>query len=1647
MVEDFPLTKQQLGLWIEQKLHPKNTSYNTCVKIQLNGDLDVERFLNASRLVIDYFETLKVYFVEKNGVPFQRIDPSLQYLPEYVDISQKLEDNKTKINQAKKLLSEKLHTPIDLGLFPIMRASLIKAFEGCYFFIGMVPHIVSDGKAAVLYLEALSIAYNQGRKGLEEVYGNSKTSWRDFVKDDLFQLEQAQWLQGKRHWQRRLENATHYFDYSYGKSLQNADDKRGARIYFDLSNEVSSQLKLHCKRNRTTLFNVLACVFSIFVYKYFGLKDVLIGYPINIRPPGYKHFFGFFVNILPLRINMSSNPSYQELLADVHKIRKEDKSHQKYPALDLVSDIRERVEDFDGRVFNLSMAQTVSRLFDLQLDDIDTQPLDTEYYDVNDDFSLSYELIDQRIGLWFEYRQSLFDKPFIEQAMVHIERIIFQVMESPDKKVGQFELLSPLEIDKSLRLLSCSYEFPQENQNNTKSKSSAGSPNNYEDDYDCEEDCEDYYINSNKFDSHISVFSLFDEQAKTNPDSIAIVEGEKEYSYSKLSEVSDIVHSNLKLHSAGIAIPIVVSMKRSFEQIAVILGVLKSGNFYVPVPVDLPKQRKLDIAEDVGAALWIGDSALFSNSTSDFETMDFNKLLQENVEGITYLNEKQVMEGSGIYEKMLPAQQLGNKLAYVIYTSGSTGKPKGVAVEHASIVDRLVWLCNYFKLDNSTAVLHNTDYSFDVSVAEIFWPLSSGARLILSDQTQLGNTDYLLSLLNRNNVSVACMVPSLLQALLQTEGSERLLTLRHLLCAGEPLSSSLRNQWVDEKLLDDCQLYNFYGPTETSIYASFHKLEKHKERPVVIGKALANTRFLVLDDNHQMCPAGVVGQLFIGGEGLARGYYGDSEKSRRSFVINPLGIRGLESQVFYASGDLVRYDEQGCIDYIGREDKQIKIRGFRVELGEIEETIALHSLASQCAVVSRKNNRGNSQLIAFVCLRSAAMKQLISVNLAADADSPEQYQQAPNNEDMKTRRRVAEEVAFDEIKNFLSRRLPSYMVPSHFQSLDAIPRLSSGKVNRAKLSSLSISLKQSNSYIAPSTSNELQLVEIWSDLLDVDSANIGINTSFFDLGGDSLMAIQFVSLASQKGIYFSIGDLFESRTIAELAPIAKSSANDEQTISYTAELPFNDDSNPKEAFPLLPRQQKFFDDSFEEPNHWNRTFFFSVDDSFDLAAFKRAFITVLQHHPGLRVKFEMQADGTRLQKIEPACHAKFELDDLVASFDISNLSKEKLGDWVAENINVLHRKIDLDEAPLIRLGYFYNRGHGGNLAIIFHHLLIDMVSSRIVFEDLISAYEYAKNNLPIILQRQTAALHRWAKYASKMVSNPRVQQAIEYWGAFPNDPKPVLPLSNLLGMTNTRDKIESKSNRAAYLKNIEQYNVEKYSLTKVFQLSEISTRQLMIDSKTMLGMPIQDFLLAVLFETISVWGDGEQMTVSTCGHGRNIRSKDFDLSRTVGWLNTVYSVLIKNFLEVPIAQLSNRELLQMVKKQLENVPEENGDYNRLRYSQKEASLTKHSSPEIFFNYVGQIDPIIPKNSPIKPTFDLPGIAGVDPRNHLAYLLYYEAGVLDGKLLVRLTYSSKLFSETSIAKMIERFIDATDRRLQILTNESELKEFQDANQQT
>ena len=515
-------------------------------------------------------------------------------------------------------------------------------------------------------------------------------------------------------------------------------------------------------------------------------------------------------------------------------------------------------------------------------------------------------------------------------------------------------------------------------------------------------------------------------------------------------------------------------------------------------------------------------------------------------------------------------------------------------------------------------------------------------------------------------------------------------------------------------------------------------------------------------------------------------------------------------------------------------------------------------------------------------------------------------------------------------------------------------------------------MKKRAKYVAPTTDTEKQLAGIWSDILKIPASKIGIHDSFFDMGGDSLMAIQFVCEAEEQGIHFSTDTLFTNKTIADLTKAANDNPLEKIDI---------DQAPVSGSYPLLPRQSKLFADDFKYPAYWNRNFLFDIDHDARFEHLTAAFDAVLMHHDNLRIDFSPDADGKRVQNVA----ATLPTANYTQSHDLSALSPSDQEAKIVDLSNAAHADLDLDTAPLIRILHFKTAENAGKLGIIIHHLLLDIVASRIIFEDFLKSYEALRLGVDMPLAPKTTSAKEWSEYLAAQATTADFTEELAYWANDTMRPTPAVPV----------DHPDAK------------IGLESTCAQEKLILDKATTDALLRDIPTAYSVNIQDILLAALLQTTTAWTADNQLLVNICGHGRD-GTAQHNLARTAAWLNTTFPVYLKS-----AANQDNQSFIQDVSAQINAVPKNNAHYNLLRYTAEHPEIKQYPTPEIFFNYVSQIDALLPEGLSFTPIPDPKGIAVSHGDNHLCYLLYLEAGVMNKRLNIHTTYSSSYFDAETI----------------------------------
>jgi amino acid adenylation domain-containing protein/non-ribosomal peptide synthase protein (TIGR01720 family) len=864
-------------------------------------------------------------------------------------------------------------------------------------------------------------------------------------------------------------------------------------------------------------------------------------------------------------------------------------------------------------------------------------------------------------------------------------------------------------------------------------------------------------------------------------------------------------------------------------------------------------------------------------------------------------------------------------LAYVIYTSGSTGRPKGVALSHRGLQALAGWHNRVYRVTAEDRAALVAGLGFDASVWEL-WPyLLAGACVHVPDDETRASAALLLEWIAASRVTIGFAPTPLAEAMFDTPMPEHL-ALRALLTGGDKLHQ------VPAGL--PFTVYNNYGPTESTVVTSWTEIPGGTAQTPSIGRPVDNTRVHVLDARLKPVPVGVPGELFVAGDSLARGYLDRPDLTADRFIPDPFAIE--PGGRMYRTGDLVRRSPSGNLEFLGRLDHQVKIRGFRIELGEIETVLAQHDAVREAVVVTREGRAGNRRLVGYVIGRDQAATPV-------------------------------------ELTRYLKDRLPDYMVPSAIVMLEAFPLTANGKVDRAALPDPGVAVEAAREGGEPSTEVERQLAEIWARVLRLD--RVGLHDNFFEIGGDSILALQVVSAARQVDLKLTPRQIFEQPTVAELASVAgvpeRSTANDP----------------PEGAVPLTPIQHWFLAQDVPRPEHFNQAAMLVARRLLDAATLERALRVLTAHHDALRLRFAREANGWR-QFYAPAGP----LDIAIETIDVSSVPEEQRTAAIEAAAARVQSSLDLGAGPLVRAAVFeLGGGHPQRLLIAVHHLVIDTVSWRILLEDLELVYGQILRGEAPALPAKTSSFKQWSAALDQYAASHELRKQVEYWREALVDLTP-LPV-DLADGANTFESVDS------------------FTLA----LGEDETTALLRDPAKAYGLQPNEVLIAAVVQSLSSWTGQWRVAMSLESYGRESLTEALDLSRSVGWFTALYP------LRIDLAGADEPgELLKRVKEQVRNVPALGIGFGALRYLGA-ADPFDGPQPDVSFNYLGQFDDDGADGLfAIAPESTGPIGDGSMPRAHA---LDISARIVNGVLRLTFIYSRNLHRRGTIESLAHATADA------------------------
>ncbi|WP_379148757.1 amino acid adenylation domain-containing protein [Paenibacillus sp. sgz500992] len=1451
--KDYPLSSAQRRLYVLHEVEPESTRYNMPGVMELTGQVDADRLEEAICSVIARHESLRTSFTWIDGEPRQQVHEDVVFEWVCRDADE---------GQAPELIRNFVQ-PFALGQAPLLRAGLLRLAEERHWLVWDMHHIVSDGVSMNLLVSDFMAAYAGGELAPLRIQYKDYAVWQQSTLEvERMQGHEAYWLSVY------AEEAP-VLELPADRTRPAVPSSEGGQVHAQISADVAEGLKQIAAETGATLYMVLLAAYNVWLHKYTGQSDIVVGTPVSGRTHAdTEPMIGMFVNTLALRNAPSGEKRFMDFVREVKERTLTAFEHQDYPFEELVEKLNVRRDMSRNPLFDTMLVLQNMEQARFGLADVDVRPVELDHRATKFDLTLNVAESEQGLQLLLEYSSALFNEETAGRYLMHFMQLLSQIAGQPEASIGSYELVTPEEKQELLHAFNdTAAEYPRE----------------------------------------ATIHGLFEEQVKKTPDAVAAVYGDQQLTYAELNARANQLAWTLRGQGVGPETIVAVMAERSLELMVGLYGILKAGGAYLPIDPALPAERIRYMLGDSGAMVLLTQPGL---DPCGFEG------------AVIELTSRRQAQS----EATPPLELDSRRLAYVIYTSGTTGNPKGVMIEHRAVINRLQWMQNRYPIGEQDVILQKTPITFDVSVWELFWWGMTGARVCMLPPQGEKDPVLLAETIKHHGVTVMHFVPSMLSVFLEQAGKafspEKLGSLRRVFASGEALKAQHVTGFYKLMERSGATLHNLYGPTEATVDATYYdSASTFAEAAVPIGGPIANTQLYIVSDNRQLQPMGVAGELCIAGDGLARGYFNRPELTAEKFVDNPFepGTR------MYRTGDLARWLPDGNLEYLGRIDHQVKIRGYRIECGEIETRLLAHAHIREAVVMAREDEQGQAYLCAY---------------LLSD-----------------------ETVPVAELRAHLTAQLPDYMIPSYFVELEKLPLSPNGKVDRKALPEPQGRMQAGSEYVAPRSKTEAKLATIWQDVLQV--GQVGIQDNFFELGGDSIKAVQIAARLRGHGLHLGIRDLFRYPTIMELSP-------------HVQKLARQIDQRPVEGeVRLTPIQQGLFERSPQLPHHYNQAVMLHRRGGFDEGVLRRVFERIAQHHDALRMRYREEATGM----------VQWSRGPLEASFglDVIDLRGENAVDTrIAAEAERLQRGLHLEQGPLIRLGLM-KTGEGDHLLIVIHHLVVDGVSWRILFEDVQTGYEQAERGEEIRFPEKTDAFQTWSEALARYADSEEQLNEIAYWKRIEETPAAALPADEGLK------------------------EAERTGGAVSIRLSREETAQLLNQAGRAYYTEINDILLTGLGLALQEWIGDRRFVVDLEGHGREEIGEAVDVSRTVGWFTTIVPTL----LDLGACETLS-DCIKAVKEGLRSVPNKGLGYGVLKYmtaAEHKQELTFDLRPEICFNYLGQLDRDV--TTGVFETSVYGTGTSIDPNLPSEYKLSLNGMVIGGELVFTCDYAADVYRRETV----------------------------------
>ena len=1521
----YPLSAMQEGMLFHALHDESGETYFEQMTIEINGTLDKQALQRAWEL------TQFRHPILRSGFIWDELPQALQFVRG--DAPESIQFHPEGDAQAlQKLLADERQAGFDLGRAGLIRIGVMPKASSAYYLVFNFHHLILDGWSVSLVLTDLFRFY-RGILAGQEIKPQAGPPYEQFIRYLVNEDKQA----ADDFWREQLldfERATPLPCVESQWPLEGEKSSRQQSYETEekcFSETFTRDLEKFTKRHHLTLNTLFQGAWAYLLSRYAGDEKVLFGTTVSGRPahlPQVEQMAGMFINTLPFSVDVPSGPvdqNTQSILSWLESLQYQHVAMRPFESTSLSA-----LQRLCGLGGGEHLFESILVFENYPVDQaLSAAEMPFEVGEVQAVWKTNFPLTlifvpGKQLTMKISYQGELFSLASIQRLMSQFQHTLENFLEYADKPVQEISLLDKAERVRMLHI---------------------------------------WNQTARPYPSESNIGAEFDVAVSSAPHHPALWSEGEVLSYQALAQRANQLAHYLVEQGVGAETVVAYCGERSVNLLVSLLAIVKAGGAYLPLDPHYPDERLFYMLEDSGAKIVLCSA----KQGARFEGCD---LLV-------------IDDGIGLESQPCHAPDISvraDQLAHVIYTSGSTGRAKGIEITHRNVL-RLVKNSNVLTFTPDDICLHYASIAFDAATWEIWGALLNGAKLVLAPPGHL-DPEQFGQLVRSQSISHAFLTTALFHTMVEFN-PEAMGFLKVAMTGGEVVNAARVRDLLSAH--PHLRFINFYGPSENTTITTTYTTQNAEDisRSVSIGRPVSNTQVYILDQNLRPLPVGMVGELCTAGDGVARGYRFKPELTRKAFVPNPFAKVYGHGPVLYRTGDVARFRVDGSIEFLGRQDHQVKIRGHRIELGEVEAAIKqaggkVHDCALRDVVVRAQKSERGSQLVAWVVL-----------------DEPAQLEM---------------------LKTTVAEFLPAYMVPTFWTCIEKLPLTPNGKVDHRALPQPERSHAPQR---LPQSETEKTLAQIWENLLGIPQ--VGLHDNFFALGGDSILSIQVVSRAKRAGIRFSTKQLFENQTIAELANVAGSAES----------LIAQQDAVTQNAA-LTPIQHWFYEHSFAHAEHWNMSLLLQpaadlhseADIQQAITTTEQAMRALVKQHDMLRAYYPKEKSPKEQYPAEK--HPQGEQQYLPldwqhplmqSMFSVEALSLEEGA--LDEALRNAQASLDLETGPLFR-AIWYKIGGQHRLLIVAHHLIIDGVSWRILLEDLALAMGQQAEGKAIDLGRKTTAFPHWAERLWQFAHEESVLAQKAYWQGIEREDVACIQ-ADLADTTALQ-------------------NLAKHTQSQTFLLDAERTEQLLRQVPKAFNTEISDLLLAALVETLNNINheqgqqSGKQL-IALEGHGREFLGEQWDTSRTLGWFTTLYPVLLQSEGE------NWGQKIKALKQQLREVPGNGLAYGLLRYQQQhmletgdisdaESAFQAGTVPQVSFNYLGQTGNLFNDSQAFKVAQESPGQER-SAESHQPYLLdvagIIQNGEAGAQLQIMWRYSDQLFS----AEKVERWVGQYQANLSAL----------------